>query len=304
MRISEYRYGLDVKGQRGAAVCLGFFDGVHEGHRALIAECVSCAKENGLIPTVFTFPSESMSLKGGAPRIYSTKDKLRLFESLGIEHTVLADFESVAALTPEEFADDVIIRDIGAKAALSGYSFRFGKGASGDSELLSDMLSKRNIEYVRVSDISIGGETVSSTRIREALTSGDLPTATLLLGEPYSLLGTVVHGDGRGHTFGYPTVNTELSDSGLLPLGVYKTEAVIRGEVYTALTNVGVCPTFGIRERHAETLILDFSKDIYGDEVRIRFLEFLRGEKRFGSKDELIETIKKDIKRIKNGSMD
>ncbi len=298
MKITRYSLGDSLTDGKESAVCLGFFDGVHLGHRALIEECVRYAKENDLVPTVFTFPSECQKLKGGAPRIYSTEDKLSLLASLGIRHTVLADFESVAALSPQEFVTDVLIRDIGAAAAHSGSSFRFGYCASGDCSALAALMAEYGRACFTVGDVSHSGAPVSSTRIREALSAGNMPLAAELLGEPYFITGEVVHGDGRGHLFGYPTVNTELSDSGLLPSGVYRTELGIDGITYTALTNVGVCPTFGARARHAETLILDYFGDLYGRVLKIRFLEFLRGERKFASAEELLKTIKRDIERI------
>ena len=299
MQVSEYKYGEYHGDGKRRAVCLGFFDGVHIGHRALIRECVGYAKKNGLIPTVFTFPSECDRLKGGAVRIYSTEDKLEIFASLGIEHTVLADFDSVAGLSPADFVHKALIRDLGAVSAHSGTSFRFGIGASGGSEMLVSLMKERGLSAFTVGDVLLDGAPVSSTRIRNALSSGDTVQASLLLGEPYFTKGTVVHGDGRGHLYGIPTVNTALPYAALLRSGVYRTEIEISGRRYSALTNVGTCPTFGERERHAETLILDFSGDLYGERVKIRYLEFQRGERKFESAEELISTIKKDIKRIK-----
>ncbi|MBQ7363089.1 MAG: riboflavin biosynthesis protein RibF [Clostridia bacterium] len=302
MRVTEYKLGNSVRCDGShcdsAAVCLGFFDGVHLGHRALVEECVRYAIEHGLVPTVFTFPSECASLKGGAPRIYPTEEKLALLSSLGVEHTVLADFESVSGLSPREFVKQVLLRDVGAATAHSGFSFRFGRGASGDFSMLSALMAEYGRACFAVGDVTLLDATVSSTRIREALASGDISLARKLLGEPYFISGQVIHGDGRGHLFGYPTVNTALSDHGLLPSGVYKTELDIDGVTYSALTNVGTCPTFGERERHAETLILGYSGDLYGRVLKIRFLEFLRQEKKFESTEELLKTIEKDIKGI------
>ncbi len=299
MLVTEYTPGTNAGKLGGAAVCLGFFDGVHIGHRALIFECVKYAHENSLVPTVFTFPSECTLLKGGAPRIYKTKDKLALIASLGIEHTVLADFDSVAGLSPREFVEEVLIRDINARAAHSGHSFRFGMGAVGDTAALASLMAEHVLPTFTVDDVSHLSLPVSSTRIREALRGADMQLAKELLGAPYFSTGSVVHGDGRGHLFGFPTVNTELYDDGLLPSGVYRTELDIDGVGYSALTNVGTCPTFGERERHAETLILDFSGDLYGRRVTVRFLEYLRQEMRFSNGEELAETIKKDIEGLK-----
>lgn len=299
MQVSEYKFGEYHGDGKRRAVCLGFFDGVHIGHRALIRECVSYAEKNGLIPTVFTFPSECERLKGGAPRIYSTGEKLGILSALGVGHTVLADFESVAGLSARDFVRRVLTEDLGAASAHSGTSFRFGRGASGNAEQLRALMEEAGLPAFTVGDVLFSGEAVSSTRIRDALERGDAALAALLLGEPYFTEGTVIPGDGRGHLFGIPTINTALPHEGLLMGGVYRTETEISGERYPSLTNVGTCPTFGERERHAETLILDFSRDVYGERVKIRYLEYIRGERKFESADELINTIKKDIKRVK-----
>ena len=299
MKISKYRHGEYKSCDKKSAVCLGFFDGVHLGHRALIGECVEYAEKNGLVPTVFTFPAECARLKGGAERIYSTDAKLGILEGLGVGHTVLADFESVSGLSPFDFVHSVLIENLGAVSAHSGRSFRFGRGASGNAEMLTELMKEHGLSAFTVGDILYENEAVSSTRIREAIKTRNLPLASELLGNPYFTEGEVVHGDGRGHLFGIPTVNTALSDSGLLPRGVYRTEIEISGVRYPSLTNIGTCPTFGERERHAETLILDFSGDLYGERVKIHYLSYLRGEKKFESADELLNTIKSDIKEIK-----
>ena len=303
MKIIEYKYpAAAVVGLAPLAVCLGFFDGVHLGHRALIADTVKRARSAGLVPAVFTFPSESRMLKRGAARIYNTEEKLSIFEELGIELTVICDFESVSALTPEQFVREVLCRDLGACLALSGEDFRFGHRAEGDSKALRELMKAcggeaviRKTEYVRLKG---GRVQVSATLIREYLSRGDVETAARLLGAPYRIRGEVSHGDGRGGSYGYPTVNTPISEDSPVALGVYHTRVSLGGRVYTALTNVGRCPTFGERAVHAETYILDFCSDAYGEIAEISFIGYIREERTFASADELKAEIDKNVKEV------
>ena len=284
----------------GGCYALGFFDGVHIGHRRLLDECLSYARTHSLCPSVFTFPSENQGLKTGACRLYSTEQKLRILKSLGIERVVLADFESISRLSPKEFTELVLARDLGCKAALSGYNFRFGKGAIGDSEALVRLLGEIGLVGITVpEERTPAGKTVSATEIRAALSAGDIALANSMLGSPYFISGVVEHGLGKGHTFGFPTVNTAIENGHPLRRGVYKTELIIDRKRYTGLTNVGVCPTFGERELHAETMILDYSADLYGKRLDIYFLKMLREEAVFSSPEELRAQIMKDADMAK-----
>lgn len=278
---------------------LGFFDGVHLGHRHLIEECVKEAKELGICSAVFTFISENDRLKGGTPRLYSTDEKLSLIEELGVDYAIIADFSSLSGLSPADFVKKVLVNDLNTEIAFSGEGFRFGARAEGDAERLSALLSSFGKRAVRVDDLKYEGKTVSSTLIREALAEGRVEYANLLLGSAYFKRGEVKHGLGVGRLHGFPTVNTELSPDNPLRAGVYETEITVDGQSYRALTNVGVCPTFGEREKHAETMIIDFSGDLYGKTVDIRFLKYLRPETRYSSADELARRIKMDLEAIK-----
>lgn len=303
MRIIEYRYPGALPADVGAlAACLGFFDGVHLGHRLLIADTVARAEAAGLVSAVFTFPSESPMLKRGAARIYSTEQKLAIFEQLGVEVAVLCDFESVSALTPEEFVKNVLCRDLGVRIALSGEDFRFGCRASGDSDMLSRMIRSEGGEAVihkmEYYELPSGRVQISASLIREYLSSAKPELAAVLLGAPYRITGRVSRGDGRGRSYGYPTVNTEIAEDSPLAHGVYHTEILLGGRVYTGLTNVGRCPTFGERVPHAETYILDFDGDAYGESAEISFIGYIREERVFESADELKREIDKNIKEV------
>lgn len=291
---------LEIPG--GTAVALGLFDGVHIGHRALISETVRIARDRGLVPAVFTF-AEGGALKSGVARIYDSDERLSIFAELGIELAVIADFDSVASLSPEEFVSEVLIDRMRASVALAGENFRFGHHASGGGEQLVSLMrvsgGDAHILDIETYDLGEGQREVSSTRIRALLSRGDVRGAALLLGSPYRLTSVVSRGMGIGHTYGYPTVNTALRSDNPLRSGVYYTRVKIGDKLYTGLTNVGVCPTFGERELHAETFILDFSEDIYGEEIEILFVDFIREERRFSSAEELALEIANNIKTVK-----
>lgn len=294
MHIFEYKYGNSLPIDN-TAIALGYFDGVHLAHRELISMCVKEAGARGLVPCVFTFSAEDASIKASAARIYPTSVRLSILEELGIEVAVVADFSSIAGLSPAEFVQSVLIGACGMRLAASGYNFRFGKGASGGARELSELCSAGGAECLLLEERTLGGEPISSTRIRAALLEGDVRLATELLGAPYRIDGRVEHGRGVGHKLGFPTVNTKIPEGAIkMKNGVYKTVVRVDGKTLPAITNVGVCPTFDIREVHAETYINDFSGDLYGKDVEVLFLDFIREERRFDSAEELIMQINID----------
>ena len=288
MTVIEYKYPSDNIIRAERAVALGFFDGVHVGHRALLYDCVKRARESGLVPTVLTFPTEALGIKAARTRLYSTEEKIKLFEECGIMQTIVVDFASVSGLSPEDFVTLVLVSDLGARVALAGENFRFGHRAAGDATLLTHLMRAAGGDaaiHSMESCTLLSGErvTVSSSRIREHLSLGEVKEAAALLGAPYRILGDVVHGNGVGTALGFPTLNTDIDELSPIKCGVYRTELVARGVGYPALTNVGTCPTFVERKKHAETFIPGFSGDLYGERIEIRFLEFIREEREFSS---------------------
>ncbi len=300
MKILEYKYPRVGSCDVPSAIALGFFDGVHKGHRVLLSECVRIAKEEGLTPAVFTFPAEDMAIKGREARIYSTEEKLRIFAEAGIELVILADFSSVCRVCPESFIKDILVGDLSCRVAVSGADFRFGHRAEGDHKLLKAKMEECG-RHTLICDMECVelpcGERIeiSSSAIRKYMADGNISTANLLLGSPFSILSPVKHGRGAGRGLGYPTINTELPTGVPLARGVYITDVIIGGERHRALSNVGVCPTFGKREEHIESFILDFVGNVYGEYVRIEFLEYLRPEMEFSGKEDLISEIKRNI---------
>lgn len=296
MKVYKYERGRRLPID-SCAVAIGFFDGVHLAHRELILSALEEARRRGIASGVVTFASES-SIKASAPRLYSTEERLSLIESLGVDFTVVCDFSEVAGLTGEQFVTEVLSGDIGVVCASVGYNFRFGKGAlSGASELA---------EYMK----RLGGNTVikppylyedtplSSTVIRTLLAEGDVQTAHSLLSSPYFVSGEVTHGNGVGRGLGFPTINLDHAEGRVkLKHGVYRCAALISGRFYDAVTNVGVCPTFGERSTHIEAHLINFDKSVYGEKMRLYFLGYLREERKFASAEELTAQIKLDKER-------
>ncbi len=294
MKIIEYSHLVKTEHKRPCAVALGYFDGVHTGHRALISMLTEKAKELSLTSCLFTFSESLAKSKNKQTTIYKLEDKIKFFETLGIDEVVIADFDDVSDLTPEEFVGDVLINSLGVDIALCGYNFRFGRSASGDAPLLSRLMAKNGAQAIILSEMRLDGEEVSATRIKKLLKDGNIEKANRLLGTPYFIRGAVEKGLGLGGAYGFPTVNTSLDESIPLATGVYRTAMKIGEKLYTGITNVGSCPTVKEREIHAETLIANFTGDLYGKNICIYFLGYLRNEKSFASIDELREQIYKD----------
>ena len=280
------------------AVALGFFDGVHLAHRELISRTVAEAKLCGIKSAVFTFTSEGRQLKSSAARIYSTEEKLDIISSLGVDVAIVADFGAVCSMSADEFISDVLIGDLDAQTVFAGYNFRFGRGASGDAEALLRGMEANGRGAKILDEYDFSGTPLSSSRIRVALDAGELEPANEMLGAPYRLRAAVVHGRGEGRKMGIPTVNADIPDTRVMPKrGVYRTAVAIDGRLFSAITNVGTCPTFGERRLHAETYIIDFDGDLYGRELNVYFLGFLRDERVFASAKELTEQIERDKAR-------
>ncbi len=294
MRTVKYKFGESFDG-RSLVLALGFFDGVHKGHRSLILAAVEEAKRRGVCSAVFTF-AYGGGLKGERAMIYGEDEREMLLRRLGVDIVFEADFEELRTLSPEDFIKKTVIRDIGADTVFAGYDYRFGNLGRADAKMLSALMENEGKRALIFDAVKLGGEAISSTRVRTSLENGDVTAANEMLGVPYFLTGRVEHGRGDGHSFGFPTVNIPVPDGRVrLMCGVYLTAVKIGEKLYTGLTNAGECPSFGKRNYHTETYILGFSDDVYGSEVEVYFLDFLRKERVFSSSEELAEQIKRDI---------
>lgn len=273
------------------AVALGYFDGVHLGHRAVISAAVEHARANGLKSAVFTFSLQNTS-RGGD--ILSEGERLARIETLGVDYCICPPAEVFYGKDPQWFVGEVILGAFNARAVFCGEDFTFGKGKAGTAQVLSALCAQKGCEVTLVESVCEGGEKVSSTRIRELLVAGEMPRAAALLGAPYTIDFPVQHGKKLGRTIGVPTIN-QLYPPAILPprQGVYASSVEIGGEIYPAATGFGTRPT--VEENaavpSAETYILGFEGDLYGENVRTTLHKFLWPTKKYDNVQQLAQMI-------------
>lgn len=283
-----------------SAIALGYFDGVHLGHRRVIQKAIDIAKANGWQSTVLTFdphPREVLGQSGYNHYLTPLPDKLEQFEKMGVDTTYVMQFDiSFAAVYPEDFIDECLL-PLSCRHVVVGFDYTFGHRGMGTAQTLQEMSQGRYGVDI-VGPVNRLGEKVSSTVIREYLHHGDVEQARHLLGRPYKVRGTVVHGDKRGRTIGFPTANVAALRPYLIGKnGVYGVRFTVDQETHFGVMNVGIKPTFELekKEKSLEVHIFDFSKEIYGKEVEIEFLFFIREEKKFAGVDALIAQIQQDV---------
>jgi riboflavin kinase / FMN adenylyltransferase len=297
------RDSLDAVDDR-TAVAIGTFDGVHVGHRALIAQTVEQAARDGLVPAVLTWdrhPAATLRPDKLPPLLTTPERKVELIEDAGADLLVVLEFdETLSRWSPEHFVTHVLGAGINAAAVFVGHDWRFGHKAAGDATLLKQLGSEIGFDVVPAALVEVAGEPVSATRTRAALAAGEMGLVTELLGRPFDVDGVVVHGDDRGAGLGWPTANL-VPDKSLAqpPRGVYAGRARAMGEWWPAAINVGVNPTFGgdvaTTPLRIEAYLLDFEAEIYDRPLRVEFWERLRDEKRFDSAEELSKQIAADV---------
>jgi riboflavin kinase / FMN adenylyltransferase len=285
-------------------VTVGFFDGVHMGHQAVITRTVSLARARGLPSIAVTFdrhPREVFA-PGTEPRqLTSPARKAELIEALGVDTLlVLAFTEEFSRIPADEFAKQILVETLRAEHVVVGGNFTFGHKALGDVETLIDLGRTLGFGAEGVPLLEVDGRTVSSTAIRRALADGDVTWPRRALGRRYRVDGRVGEGAGRGRALGWPTANLDLPPKMLLPgKGVYAGKATLPAGRWTAAVNVGTNPTFGVEPLHLEAFLLDFDGDIRGDEMSVAFWERVSGEERFDSVEALVEKIADDVRRTR-----
>ena len=281
------------------SIAIGVFDGVHIGHQALIRQTAEGAKQTGGRALAATFdPLPIQALAPGAPpsALSDVDDRVRLLHDAGADDVVVFHFtKDFAALDADEF----VRRLVGAgevRRIFVGEDFQFGRDRGGNVRTLTAAGPKHGFDVVVATPVTQGGEVVSSTRIRNALLAGDVTGAARLLGRPYSVRGTVVHGAKRGRALGFPTINLAIPPQRLLPRdGIYAMTVRVRDEQIAAAASLGVRPTFGSGDRTLEAYLLDWKGDVYGDTIEAAFVKRLRDELRFASADELTDQIAQDV---------
>jgi riboflavin kinase/FMN adenylyltransferase len=281
------------------AVALGVFDGVHLGHRALCDRLRREAASRGLSPGIVTFhPAPVTVLRPDIEFHYLTtlETRVELLRETGLDFVAVVQFTSeLAQVSADDFAR-ILHEHAGMRLLVMGEDFAFGRGRAGTADRLAALGEEIGFDVVPISLVPVGDDRVSSTRIREALAEGDMPEVARLLGRAYSLRGPVLHGDHRGRTIGFPTLNLGVSaDVTLPPDGVYVTRCHVGGRSYASCTNIGTNPTFDGVGRRVETHLLDFEGDLYGQIATLELLQRLRGERKFDGVETLIAQIRKDV---------
>ncbi|WP_447976612.1 bifunctional riboflavin kinase/FAD synthetase [Candidatus Nitrospira bockiana] len=283
---------------------IGNYDGVHRGHVALLTAVVETAKRHGGTPIVLTFDPHPLTVLSPSTRLSfltPLAEKFARFEELGIEEVVCLAFDpELAALTPEEFVRRVLRDGIGVKELFVGEHFAFGVRRTGRVSDLVRLSDQAGFRVHAVPPVKIDGEVISSTRIRLLIQAGDVRTAAKYLGRAYELAGTVVPGAQRGQRIGWPTANLPLPADRVIPAdGVYATSTVWQGRAYDSVAYIGTRPTFGPGERLLEVYLLDEQVNLYDQEIRVRFVDRVRGDLVFESPEELSARIDLDVRQAR-----
>ena len=313
--IADMRRELGARARGDLLVTIGNFDGVHRGHRFLLQRVKEKAQENGWFSLVVTFREHPDGfLRQGTPLLLTTvEERSAVFSELGLDGCLILDFNrELASMAPEEFLS--MVKGWGAQGFIVGYDFRFGAGAAGGTGEVLAFCRRHGLLGEVIPPVKVGGEIVSSSRIRELLLAGELAKANQMLDRPYMITGRVVHGAHRGRLLGFPTANLELPANRLLPgSGVYLVRVFFAGQTCFGLANIGMRPTFSGakpepngrlgpevrpepegRQPTTEIYLLDITADLYGKTMTIEFLAFIREERRFPSAAALVAQMKKD----------
>ena len=281
---------------------LGFFDGVHLGHAALLRECRRLAEETGCKAAAVTFSSHPDTLVlGKTPRLINTiEDRVQLLTESGMDEVVVLPFDKQMQTMPWQEFLRLLVANYGAAGLVCGHDFRFGNGGTGNASLLAAYCRERNMPCAVVPEQTVSGITVSSTHIRSLLEAGKMEEAALFLGHPHILSGTVVTGRKLGRTLGIPTANLSIPEDVVkLPFGVYACKAEAEGKTYIAVTNIGNRPTVGGHRITVEPWLLDYSGELYDKTITLELTHFLRPERKFDSLEELKAEIERNAEQTR-----
>jgi riboflavin kinase/FMN adenylyltransferase len=283
-----------------SASALGTFDGLHIGHRVLLEEVRKKAKEKNLRSLVFTFPLPPQNYLGRPKKLILPPKKKLCWLRKEVDQVVVADFSDVCWMSPQKFVQDVLIDKLRAEVVVVGVNYRFGRDRKGDVDLLRELGRKHGFEVEVIPPVTLQGEVVSSTAIRRAIRRGDVEHAASLLGYLPVICGTVIRGEGRGKELGFPTANLEVDEELITPKeGVFASFVHLEGQMKEGLLYIGYKPTFNGRQKSFEVYVLSLSENLYGEEIEVRIIKKLRGDKRFPNPGLLKEQIKSDIKNAR-----
>ena len=289
-----------IHSEQPTSAALGYFDGLHRGHAAVIAEAVENGHEHGLLPTVFTLlQSPRTILKGEkSSNIITLDEKLSVLEQMGVEQVYLIDFQTIRHISAEDFVRDMLHDCFHAKHISCGFNYHFGAGARGSGDMLEEMCKSYGISVLARPRITYENQPVSSTRIRECIRRGDIRSANAMLGRRYGFSLPVIHGRQLGRQWGTPTLNQVFPAQLVQPLyGAYVSRVTVDGCEYCGVTNIGLKPTIGSRQVLIETWMPDYQgRMLYDETVDVRLTDFIRGEKKFSD----LYSLKEEI--LRNGA--
>lgn len=294
----------EINTNKGLSLAFGFFDGVHLGHQAVIKSAVDFAKENNTKSAIITFQDHPCCFFYNVQPKYIIRrhDKIKMFEDLGVDYLYILKFdEYLAMMDASNYLKDVVVKNFAPTAISTGFNHSFGAKKSGNVQLLCTMQKEFCYQYFEVAPILYNSEIISSTRIREDLALGNIEMVNAMLGYDYFLEETVVEGQKLGRTIGFKTANLIYPENLVeIGRGVYKVKVQHKDETYDGIANYGLRPTVANTDKPTlEVHILDFDKDIYGEELKVTFLKKIRDEKKFDSLDALKMQIQKDLNALK-----
>lgn len=304
MQVHSHLHQLPVF--RNAVVTIGTFDGVHTGHQYILQQLRETAAVCGGETVIVTFdphPREVLAPQDKAVRLLTTlSEKIALLEAQGIDHLVVAPFtKAFSELSAQAYVEDFLISTFQPHSIIIGYDHRFGHNREGGLELLEAEQQKFGFRLIEIPQQIVHDLAVSSTKIRKSLQNGQIRLATELLGYPYFIGGTVIHGDKMGRQLGFPTANIEINNTRkLIPAqGVYAVNVRVSGKTFKGALNIGTRPTFQGSELRIEVYILDFDEEIYGAPIRVEFTDYIRADRKFASVEALVEQMKADVAKAR-----
>lgn len=290
-----------VPSKECTAVALGYFDGIHMGHKAVIEKTVN-TKKDGLSPVVLTFSKSPKGVISGDlfEALETFEHKAKHLEKAGVEKLYVADFLKIKDMSPRDFVEKILIEKLNVKQVFCGFNYHFGKGGKGTGETLVSICKEFGVAANVVPPVIIDGEIVSSTRIRNLLKEGNIKQANKLLGYDFGITTDIIHGNHIGKGLGFPTINQPAKEGVIVPkFGVYASVVTIENKKYCGVTNVGVKPTIGKYSPLYETWMPKYSgEDLYGKVATVELKEFIRPERKFENLEELKQTVLKNGEQV------
>lgn len=297
----RWAYERGIPGDRGTVVTVGTFDGVHRGHWAVLQEIRRRAEKTDRRSVLVTFDPHPLRIvrpEHAPPLLTTPIEKKEILAESGLDYAVFISFtEKLSRYEPQRFVEEILVDRLRVSELVIGYDHGFGRNRSGDADMLRDIGARMGFAVDVVPPVETSGEAVSSSRIRRAVAAARMAEARDCLGRPYALRGVVVRGDGRGRELGFPTANLKVPNADKLvpPAGIYAVRGVLRSGTYLGALHLGPRPTFKGSPPTIELHLLDFDQDLYGEEVRVDFVEYLREVRPFGSAAALIDQMREDV---------